>query len=138
MYKNILIGFDGSNPAQIAFDHGLSLAKRYGAQLYVLTVVRPPEFGVELEMQAVVQNARKHYQRMLEPLKELAKDQGVAIECYLVVGHPAECIVSEAEQRDINLIVVGHRGQGLAGRWLLGSVAKQVMHHAACTVMVVR
>ena len=35
-------------------------------------------------------------------------------------------------------VVMGHRGHGLLGRWLIGSVAKQVMHHAPCAVLVAR
>ncbi len=34
--------------------------------------------------------------------------------------------------------VMGHRGHGLLGRWLIGSVAKQVMFHAPCAVLVAR
>jgi nucleotide-binding universal stress UspA family protein len=35
-------------------------------------------------------------------------------------------------------IVVGHRGRTLFKRWLLGSVAKYVIDHAPCAVLVAR
>lgn len=50
----------------------------------------------------------------------------------------AERIVINAEEWGADLVVIGHRGHGLVGRWLLGSVAKQVMHHATCAVLVAR
>jgi nucleotide-binding universal stress UspA family protein len=53
-------------------------------------------------------------------------------------GHPAEPIVMNAEQWGATLIVIGHRGRGLMGRWPVGSVAKQVMHHAHCAVLIAR
>ena len=62
----------------------------------------------------------------------------LALDYELVIGHPAERIVIHAEEWGADLIVVGHRGHGLMGSWLLGSVAKQVMHHATCAVLVAR
>lgn len=45
MIKKILLAHDGSELAEKAFTFGLDLAKKYGAELYVLAVARPPEFG---------------------------------------------------------------------------------------------
>lgn len=54
------------------------------------------------------------------------------------VGHPAETIMLHAEDHGIDHIVVGHRGHGLFERWLIGSVARQVIAYAPCGVTVVR
>lgn len=138
MFKKILVAYDGSAPAGKAFDLALDLAGKYGAALRVLAVARPPEFGDEVEAEAMLENARTHLHKALKPLKGRTAVLGMAVDYEVVIGHPAERIVIEAEKWRADLIIVGHRGHGLMGRWLLGSVAKQVMHHATCAVLVAR
>jgi len=139
MFAKILLAYDGSEVAGKAFDLALDLTGKYGAALRVLAVVRPPEFGEEVETEAIVKNSRKHYLHMLKPLRERTAKAGLEVEFEVVVGHPAERILRGAEQWGAGLIVLGHRGHGgLMGRWLVGSVAKQVMHHAPCAVLVAR
>lgn len=138
MFDKILLAYDGSDAAGNAFELALDLTVKYGAELKVLAVARPPEFGGEVETEAVVENSRKHYQQVLKPLKERAKAAGLPVQFEVATGHPAEQIVLEAEQWGARLVVLGHRGQGIMGRWLVGSVAKQVMHHAPCAVLVAR
>ncbi len=47
-------------------------------------------------------------------------------------------ILNAAHQFDVDLIVVGHKGKSANKRFLLGSVANRVMHHADRSVLVVR
>lgn len=138
MFKKILVAYDGSTAAAHAFDLALDLAGKYGAAVRVIAVARPPEFGEEVETEAILENSRRHYHQVLQPLKQRTANLVPAFAFDVVVGHPAERIVIEAEQWNAELIVLGHRGHGLMGRWLLGSIAKQVMHHATCAVLVAR
>lgn len=138
MFDKILLAYDGSDAAGKAFDLALNLAGKYGAELKVLAVARPPEFGSEVETEAVLENSRKHYQHVLKPIVKRLAASGLKYQTEVASGHPAEHVVMVAEQWGANLIVLGHRGKGLMGRWLVGSVAKQVMHHAPCAVLVAR
>jgi nucleotide-binding universal stress UspA family protein len=138
MFHKILVAYDGSDPAAHAFDLALDLAAKYGAKVRVIAVARLPEFGEEVETEAILENSRQHYHDALKPLRERTAGMGQAIDFDVVTGHPAERIVHDAQQWNADLIVVGHRGHGLMGRWLLGSIAKQVMHHATCAVLVAR
>ncbi|WP_342482043.1 universal stress protein [Cupriavidus metallidurans] len=52
--------------------------------------------------------------------------------------HPAGQIVDFAEELGVELIVMGHRGRSAIERWLVGSVARAVIDHANCPVLVVR
>jgi len=79
-----------------------------------------------------------HYHHLLKPLKERAASLGTVIKFDVVIGYPAERIIIETEPWGAGLIVAGHHGHGLMGRWLLGSIAKQVLHHATCDVLVAR
>jgi nucleotide-binding universal stress UspA family protein len=136
MIRKLLIAYDGSDSAQAAFDFALDLAGKYGAELHVLAVARPPEYGEEVETEAVIEQSRRHFAHVLHPLKGRAA--GLTAFFEVKVGHPAESIVLYAEDRGIDHIVVGHRGHGLFERWLIGSVARQVIAYAHCAVTVVR
>lgn len=49
-----------------------------------------------------------------------------------------QVLLSIAEEKEAQVLVVGTRGNGALKRILVGSVADYIMHHAHCTVMVVR
>jgi nucleotide-binding universal stress UspA family protein len=136
MIRKLLIAFDGSDSAKAAFEFALDLAGKYAAELHVLAVARPPEFGSEVETEAIIENSRQHYTHLLQSLKERAAGSTAIFE--VMIGHPAESIVLYAEDHGIDHIVVGHRGHSLFERWLLGSVARQVIAYAPCAVTVVR
>lgn len=136
MITKLLIAYDGSDSAQSAFDLALDLADKYAAELHVLAVAQPPEFGADVETEASIESGRHHYTKLLEPLK--ARVTGLISYFEVSVGHPAESIVLYAEGHNIDHIVVGHRGHSLFERWLLGSVTRKVIAYAPCSVTVAR
>jgi nucleotide-binding universal stress UspA family protein len=136
--KHVLIAFDGSESATRAFEFGLDLAKKFGAELRVLAVVRPPELPEDLETEALVESAREYYERQFGALQSRALKVNVKASFAVAVGHPAEQIVHYAETEGMDHIVLGDRGKTFFRRWLIGSVSKQVIHYAHCTTTVVR
>lgn len=138
MIRKLLIGYDGSDSAKLAFESGLELARQFGAEIHVVAVARPPEYGTEVESEAILETSRRHYEQVLQPLKKRLAHDGLAATMEVVVGHPAEQIVRYAEAHGIDHIVVDHRGHTLFERWLIGSVARQVIAYAHCSVTVVR
>lgn len=138
MYRKILVGYDGSAAARKAFDTALDLAAKHGAELFVLSVARPPEIGDDVETEAVIENSRQHHRRMLAELKTSIAAKGVKTHFEVAVGHPAEQIIYDADRHGADLIVVGNRGRSNLARFLLGSVSKQVVQHAGHPVLVVR
>ena len=138
MIQKLLVGYDGSEPAKRAVDFALDLARHYGAALHVLAVARPPEFGTEVEAEAVIENSRRHYGHALQPLKARLAAESIESRFEVAVGHPAKQLLLYAERHGIDHIVVGHRGHSVFAHWLLGSVARQVIAHAPCAVTVVR
>lgn len=139
MIKKILLAHDGSELAEKAFTFGLDLAKKYGAELYVLAVARPPEFGGgTVEAEAILENYQEYYQDILEPLKGKVAAEEVKAHFEVAVGHPAEQIVYHADKYEVDLIIVGHRGHTVFKHWLLGSVANHVINNARCAVLVAR
>lgn len=138
MIRRILVGYDGSASAEHAMRFAIDLAQRYGAELHALAVARLPEFGDEVETEAAIESAKRQNDRVLARARTHLGHTSLTTRFHSVVGHPAEQIVRYAEAHAIDHIVVGHRGRTLFERWLVGSVARQVIAYANCSVTVVR
>jgi nucleotide-binding universal stress UspA family protein len=92
VFKKILLGYDGSEPSKKAFDQCLEMARHFGAQLAIVTVVRPPEFAEDVETEAIIENARSHYDSELGKLRARANASGVQpvglLICDTTISHP--------------------------------------------------
>jgi nucleotide-binding universal stress UspA family protein len=135
-FQKILVGYDGSKPAEKAIEIALSLARSVDAKILVFAVARPPEPPTSVELQAVLDNAREHYEGDFAAIRRLAGEQ-IELATEIAVGHPAEQIVHKAETDHVDLIVMGRRGVSQFEKWLLGSVSERVLRYAHCPVMVV-
>ena len=136
--KRILVAYDGSSSSAKAFSLGMELRGKYDAELMVLAVARPPDFGTEVETEAVIENSRKHCHDILKPLHTVLASAKVPTRFEVATGHPGEQIVRHAENWKADMIVVGHRGRTFLDRLLIGSVAGYVINHALCAVLVAR
>jgi nucleotide-binding universal stress UspA family protein len=63
---------------------------------------------------------------------------GIDVSTEVRMGNPPQVIIEIAERWNADLIVVGSHGRGFWNRSLLGSVSDAVVHHAKCSVLVVR
>ncbi len=136
--ERLLLGYDGSASAERALAFALETARRYGAQVHVLAVARPPDLGTEIEVEPVIERELKHYESVIAAVAARLSGSGLTTHTEVVVGHPAEQILRYAETHAIDHIVVGNRGRTLFERLLLGSIARQVVAHAPCNVTIVR
>ena len=134
--RRILVGYDGSTQAERAVDVALSLAQSLDASVLIFAVARPPEPPTSVELEAVLDDAREHYEQAFQAIRNRATDQ-VELTTAIGVGHPAEQIVHKAETEDIDLIILGRRGVSRFEKWLLGSISERVLRYAHCPVMVV-
>jgi len=135
--KRILVGYDGSKESEKALDLATDLAKAAGGSLVVEHVV---SVGAEayaagaVDMEAI----EAAVGAMLDGAVERARASGVAATKVLAHGEVAPTILREAEQRGVDLIVVGSLGRSRMARVLMGSVADKLVHAAAVPVLVVR
>ncbi|WP_028220431.1 universal stress protein [Paraburkholderia oxyphila] len=136
---DILAGYDGSVSAEEAVRFAKNLAEKEGARLHILTVARLPDWGkLAYERPELLETEKRHCQELLTELKGKLGLSGVTVQYEMVIGHPAKELVLYAERHDIDHVVVGHRGHTAFDRWLLGSIARQVIAHAPCSVTIVR
>ena len=138
MINKVLFAYDASEQAEKAFDFALDIVSKYASQLIVLSVATPPEPPVAVEMEAVLENAQEYYEQHFAKLRKKAEQAGINPLFEVRVGHAAEQIIRKAEEDDIDMIVMGHRGKSFIERWRLGSVCKRVLSYAHCTVSIVR
>ena len=68
----------------------------------------------------------------------LAEEEGVLARSTLLQGNVVDEIVAYADERDVDLIVLGSRGHGLLAGALLGSVSQGVVRESKLPVVVVR
>ena len=137
VFETILVAYDGSPQSQRATDMAFSMAEAMGSKLLIFAVIRPPEPAARAELNAILDDAREHYEQSFALLRERAAKAGLALETEIEIGHPAEHIVHRAEQTQVGLIVMGRRGISAFKRWMLGSISERVLRYAHCPVMVV-
>jgi nucleotide-binding universal stress UspA family protein len=83
-------------------------------------------------------NAEKVVAESTAKVMEFFTNDAPALSAEVLFGTPESRIVETAEQIGADLIVIGSHGYNAWERLLLGSVSNSVVHHAPCSVMVVR
>jgi nucleotide-binding universal stress UspA family protein len=151
MYKTILVPLDGSKMADKAFTHALSIAKTFDAELLLLTVI--PEnvvptgayrtwvhpSMVRRNINEIITLARQEATDFLnEKMKECEKNN-VKASYKILEGDSASQIIKAAEQKKVDLIVMGSVGlTGIKKLKTLGSVSRKVSENVSCPTLIVR
>ena len=138
----ITVGVDGSEHSTKALDWAIREAGVRGAALTVLAVhqVASNYWTGSAEKYPADQPATEAVRRAAEDAVQKALSQAggpapASVTVRAVSGLPAEELVKASSDSD--LVVVGSRGGGGFARLRIGSVSSQVMHHAACPVVVI-
>lgn len=139
---NTLLAVDGSDNSYEAV-RALKYFRRADelTLLHVLDVPRPayplmmPEVADEL-YRAVEKGMKEDGQRLLDRIESLLPAGVGPVTKRLEVGSPAEVIVREAEQRKVDLILMGARGVGPLKERLFGSVSHRVVTLASATTCI--
>jgi nucleotide-binding universal stress UspA family protein len=143
-YRNVVVGTDGSETAELAVRHGAELAKAFGARLTVVTafVARPEDEARRLEeappdLRWAITDATSADERARRG-RAIAREVGVDdIAMRVDSGDPASLLLDAVEDTAGDVIVVGSKGMTSAKRFILGSVPNRVSHHAPCDVVIV-
>ena len=144
MFQRIVVPLDGSERAEQALPLAARLARASGGSLLLVRVVMPSD---EVGWQAgeAAPFAREtageepgKARRSLETLAASEALAGIAVTTEVITGHPAEGILSAAIAGQADLIVMCSHGYTGFKRWMLGSVAQQVVRHSAVPVLILR
>ena len=137
MYDAVCVPTDGSDAADAALDLAISVADAHEATLHVLNVAdtnQPSLARIEGEVQDVLEGAGKE---IVDEAATKARSAGVDVTTAVVQGGPSRTIREYVEDREVDLVVMGTRGQRTVERIILGSVTERVLRSSQVPVLVV-
>ncbi|MGH9245908.1 MAG: universal stress protein [Acidimicrobiales bacterium] len=144
-YTQVIVGTDGSETAELAVRHAGRLAASAGARLVVLSAYE--RTGDELARSQAddlpddirwTLTDRAQAENLAARGRELATAEGAPrVSVRAEAGQPAEVLIGAAKELTADLIIVGSKGLTSPARYVLGSVAGSVAHHAPCDVLIV-
>jgi len=137
---NILLATDLNPESQVAEQYAHALATRFYSKVTVANVVDlsiaipTGSSAVGVPIDKLRHKGKEGIQKAAHSLREAGvRGEGKVVES----SHVGPAIVSLAQQIGANLIVMGTKAQRGLGKWMLGSVAEGVIHHAPCPVVTV-
>jgi nucleotide-binding universal stress UspA family protein len=145
--KKMLVAYDGSEASKKAIEVALRCADK-DDEITLLTVV-PAELSESsftkmllptIDLSNVVksgsfkQKAKESLSKVVKQIEPEVNKVNIAVES----GDPADEILISAKKYGSDMIIVGYKGYGKEGRFLLGSVTDKVVRHASKSVLVVR
>jgi nucleotide-binding universal stress UspA family protein len=164
IYNNILVPYDNSKLSDTAFDHAMTIAKMSSISssdqivnvmlFYVTPIINMPftietvslkskktgetialrEYIKELHHE-IKENAIKMLDRKIKKYENI---DNISLKSKVIIGNPAEEIIKFANDKAIDLIVMGTTGLSGIKKFVFGSVARNVSEKANCPVMLVR
>ncbi len=142
LFKKILIATDGSENAKKAVSYGIAIARATGAEVYALYVVSTEHAGTARTVMGWTGAFEEYLVNQggaaIGYVENLGKEAGVKVEPMYLKGSPAEKILEYAEESNIDLIVMGTQGVTGIQKFLIGSVAENVLRHSKIPVMIIR
>ena len=144
----VLLAIDGSSFSTAAVEEVAQRPWPVGAEIRIISVAQPPlvarpetwelpvDFAEQME-KAVLDRAQPVVDIAAQRLRE-ALGARIKTSAAVLLGHPKQAIIDEAERWRADLVVVGSHGQSALTRFLLGSVSQTVASHARCSVEIVR
>ncbi len=145
--KKLLVAYDGSEASKKAIDLAVQCSTQED-HLVMLTVI-PAELVEStftnmllptIDLSSIVKPG-SFKEKALENISKVAKElEGRVgkVEVTVEAGDPADEILLVAKKYEVDIIVLGYKGYGKEGRFLLGSVTDKVVRHASKSVLVVR
>jgi nucleotide-binding universal stress UspA family protein len=135
--KTILIGYDETEPSKRALERSVELAEKFGSKL-IVTSVAPVLIGSTRSAGPIdpVDSVDRHKEELADA-RAFLEGRNVAAEYVPAVGEPADTIVELADERHVDLIVVGTREPNVLERLLGQSVSQSVSRQAHCDVLIV-
>ena len=145
IFRKIMVATDGSELVKKAVDTAIEISKLGQTKLYAVHVIPLGDFysSMPLSIDAewikdMEEHLRIEGEEAITYVENAGRAANVEIEPVILEGNPANEIVDFAEKNDIELIVMGTHGITGIPRFLLGSIAENVVMHSKKAVLVVR
>lgn len=137
MYNKILLPTDGSEDAEVAVEHAVSIAEKYDAELHVLYVADVRVDSTTNMWPNILEELEEVGEEATGEIVEQAEEAGVGAFAEVARGIPHNEINKYSRENNIDLIVMGTRGRTGVDRILLGSVTEKIIRTSETPVMTV-
>ena len=146
--QQIIVAYDGTESAKRAMERAAAVAKAFDARVIVTSVASLLHSGPRADQQfelhsppgsdpEIQRDSLADHEAQLADATAFFAERGIEAEPVAVSGDPASAIVSLAERRNADLVVVGTREAGLAERVVRHSVSRQVAKKVHCDLLIV-
>jgi nucleotide-binding universal stress UspA family protein len=145
--QRVLVPVDFSEYTEKVIRYGAEISRDRSSKLYFLHVIdqRIIDAAQELNITAYSGDFVKTVNKLVQDREDLLHRQvpqdwiaGIEAEFLIRRGRPADEIIAAAKEQEIDLIILGSRGKSALSSLLVGSVARNVVNHAPCPVLVVK
>jgi nucleotide-binding universal stress UspA family protein len=140
--RSILVAVDYSEVSAKGLRLGAFLARRFGAALSVMhvlrTIVQMPEGAADLGLRLQRREVRKLEAQRLRDFIGSEVPGGLAVQEVLGLGEPWQKIGLVARKRDVDLIVMGTIGRAGISGLLIGNTAEKVLRHCDRSILTVK
>lgn len=139
--KNVLFATDFSATSDAALPYAAAICRRFGASLVAVHVLSEASLlmmtgGVDyVSMGTIYEDAINEAKERLDHICD--RLEGIPHRSYVRHGQVWKTLESIIHENEIDLIVLGTHGRTGLGKLLLGSVAEDILRHAACPVLTV-
>ena len=139
-YRDVLVPTDGSDCADHALELGIDVATAEAATLHLLSVISLTTLGAEIGDAPQTGTAVERAEELIEDAVAFAEEAGVGSTSGTVErgSSVSRAILSYIDEQEIDLVVVGTHGRTGLDRYVLGSVAEQLVRVAPVPVLTVR
>ena len=137
--RTVLVATDFSDTAQAGIDWALELARTHQAQIVLVHGLMLPNRATDFVPSPpdLTEKLQEAASGRLNEAAERARGHGAEVVTDLRIGLPSQAILEAAEERSVDLVVLGTRGLGGLQHLFLGSTAQRVVQHAECPVLTV-
>jgi nucleotide-binding universal stress UspA family protein len=142
-FKNILFPSDFSDFSRYAASFAVSFASDYGAKLHVVHVAEvSPDLSEMLSEKIPGGELNKKVEELaVQELEEASTPEilkKIVYEITCLRGKPFAEIVKYANEKEMDMIVMGTHGRSALEAAIMGSTAEKVVRKATCPVLTVR
>ena len=146
--RTLLVPLDGSKFAESVLPHVETLAKQRGAELANVILIRVveepfitsdyPEPDWYEHIRKIKEHFKKEAEDYLAGIQKRLAAAGLVVRSEVLMGKPADEIISYAHKNHPNLVFMATHGNSLMSRWEYGSVANKVLYGISSPIFMVR
>lgn len=144
MFQHLLVPLDGSERAEVALPVAAHVARATRGIIHLVRVVSPPLdlsgglTPVNMMDGEVVDREREEATTYLQKQASSPLLEGIPIRIEVLFGQPAPSLLEVMKDHGIDLLVLCSHGRTGFTRWVLGSVARTLLHQTSVPTLVLR